>query len=123
MSLTPKTRKRAAAAKCVKRSDRSAGTAWPITAESTVMTTRAEKAAEKTSSRGCRMAMRAATRNVLSPISENIIMVKARIKEWKGCTTPASASPPGVKEGVLDDEEVSKGSLLETEFGTGRGLS
>ena len=81
ISLKPKTRNKAAAAKCVKRSERRAGTACPRTAESTVITMSAEKAAEKTSSRGSRMAINAATRNVLSPISEKIIIVNASMKE------------------------------------------
>jgi hypothetical protein len=65
--------------------------------------------------------MRAATRNVLSPISEKMIMVKARIKEWKGCTAPASTSS-SVEEGVFGGV-VSRGSFVETEPGTGSGLS
>lgn len=84
ISLKPKTRNSAAAAKCVNLSDSKAGTAWPSTADRTVMTMSAEKAAEKTSSRGCRIAIRAATKKVLSPISENMIMVNERMKEWKG---------------------------------------
>ena len=45
------------------------------------MAMRAVKAAENTRKRGCFMAMRAAIKNVLSPISENMIMVKERAKE------------------------------------------
>jgi hypothetical protein len=52
-----------------------------MTAERIVMTIRAEKAAEKTRRRGCRIAMRAATRNVLSQISEKMIIVKDRMNE------------------------------------------
>lgn len=63
----------------------SVGTAWPRTAERIVMAIRAVKAAEKTRKRGCFMAMRAAIRKVLSPISENMIIVKERRKEWRGC--------------------------------------
>jgi hypothetical protein len=81
ISLKPKTRNKAAAAKWVKRSDTRDGTACPRKAERTVITIRAEKAAEKTSSRGCRIAINAATRNVLSPISENIIIVKDSMNE------------------------------------------
>jgi hypothetical protein len=66
--------------------------------------------------------MRAATRNVLSPISEKMIIVKASIKEWKGCMAPSSTSS-SVEEGVLGGELVSRGSLVEMEPGTGRGLS
>ena len=53
------------------------------------MTIMAGKEAEKTSSGECFMAMRAATRKVLSPISEKMIMVKARTKEWRGCISVA----------------------------------
>ena len=35
------------------------------------------------------MAIKAATRKVLSPISENMIMVKDRTKEWSGCMIEA----------------------------------
>lgn len=45
---------------------------------------RAERAAEKTTRRSWRIAIRAATRKVLSPISEKRIMVIDRTKEWKG---------------------------------------
>lgn len=78
-SLAPKIKKRIAAAKWVRRSGIRVGTAWPRTAERTVMTIRAALAAEKTRIRGWRMAIRAATRNVLSPISETRIMLIARI--------------------------------------------
>jgi hypothetical protein len=84
------------------------------------MTMRAEKAAEKTRRRGCRMAMSAATRNVLSPISEKMIMVKERMKEWNGWMTPLGSSTSGVEpvpEGVFG--EVSKGSSLGRDGGTG----
>lgn len=54
------------------------GTAWPRTAERTVMTKSAEKAAEKTRRRSCFMAIKAAMRKVLSPISETRIMVRER---------------------------------------------
>ena len=60
------------------------GTAWPRTADRIVMAIRAEKAAEKTRRRGCFIAIRAAIRKVLSPISEKIIMVRDRMKEWRG---------------------------------------
>lgn len=56
----------------------SVGTAWPRTAERTVMTRSAERAAEKTRRRSCFMAMRAAIRKVLSPISEKRIIVRER---------------------------------------------
>ncbi|KAH3669348.1 hypothetical protein OGAPHI_001469 [Ogataea philodendri] len=51
-----------------------AGNAWPTTPESTVISTRAANAAENTTALGCFIAMSAATRNVLSPISLTTIM-------------------------------------------------
>ena len=45
---------------------------------------RAAKAAEKTIRRGCFIAISAAIRNVLSPISEKIIIVRERTKECSG---------------------------------------
>jgi hypothetical protein len=45
------------------------------------MAIRALKAAENTTKRGCLIAIRAATRNVLSPISETMIMVKEKTRE------------------------------------------
>ena len=84
------------------------------------MTMRAEKAAEKTRRRGCRIAMRAATRKVLSPISEKMIMVKERMKEWKGWITPLGSSLSNVElvpEDFLGD--VSRGSSLGRDGGTG----
>jgi hypothetical protein len=95
-----------------------------MTAERTVMTIRAEKAAEKTRRRGCRIAMRAATRKVLSPISEKMIIVKDRIKEWNGWMTPLLTSSSGVIEvGVFGLVTVSSGSLFVREPGTGWGMS
>lgn len=87
------------------------------------MTISAEKAAEKTSSRGCRMAIKAATRKVLSPISEKMIMVKERMKEWKGCITPPASSSGRFEAGVCGFVMVSRGSLLESESGLGCGIS
>lgn len=84
-SLTPKMKKRPAARKFVKVLGIRVGTAWPRTAERMVMAMRAEKAAEKTTMRGWRMAISAATRKVLSPTSEKRIMVNERRKEWRGC--------------------------------------
>lgn len=81
---TPKTRKRPAARKLVKRFGMRVGTAWPRIAERIDMTMREPRAAEKTRKRGCFIAMRAAMRKVLSPISEKMIMMKERRKEWKG---------------------------------------
>jgi len=88
----PKTRNSAAAAKCVNRSGISVGTAWPRTAERTVITKRAEKAALKTRRRSCFIAMRAAIKKVLSPISEKRIMVRERRKEWRGWIIPSFPS-------------------------------
>lgn len=57
------------------------GTAWPRRAERTVMRANAQAAAEKTTTRGCLMAIRAATRKVLSPISERTIIVNETTRE------------------------------------------
>ena len=65
----------------VKRFGMRVGTAWPSTAERMVIVKRAEAAAVKTTMRGCFMAIRAAIKKVLSPISEKMIMVKARANE------------------------------------------
>lgn len=67
----------------------SVGTVWPRTAESIVMAMSALNAAENTTSLGCFMAMSAAMRNVLSPISEKMIIVRERTKEWSGCMIDA----------------------------------
>jgi hypothetical protein len=123
ISLTPKTRNKAAAAKWVKRSDTRDGTACPKNAERTVITIRAEKAAEKTSSRGCRIAIKAATRKVLSPISENMIIVKESMNEWNGWITPPASSSGRFEAGVFGFEMVSNGSLSESESGLGCGIS
>ena len=83
------------------------GTAWPSMAERTVMAIKAEKAAVKTRRRSCRIAIRQATRKVLSPISEKRIMVKARKREWRGEITAGSWS--GVDdEGVVVEEVLSE---------------
>lgn len=82
--LAPNIKNKAEAKKFVIDFGTKVGTAWPKTADKTVMTSKAEKAAEKTTRRGCRIAIRAATRNVLSPISEKIIMVNDRISECNG---------------------------------------
>lgn len=85
------------------------------------MAMRAEKAAVKTTVRGCRMAMRAATKKVLSPISENIIMVKDSINEWKGWITPLGS--PSSESGMVLGGDVSNGSSLRDDGGTGWGIS
>ena len=59
------------------------------------MTNKAAKAAVNTSKGGYFIAMSAATRKVLSPISEKMIMVKASKKECRGWIIPlASCMPP-----------------------------
>lgn len=80
-SLTPKTRNRIAAAKLVNRFGKSVGTAWPKRADRTVMKPKAASAAVKTTVRSCLMAISAAIRKVLSPISEKMIMVNESMKE------------------------------------------
>lgn len=84
---------------------------------------RAEKAAEKTRSRGWRIAIRAATRKVLSPISENIIIVKESTKEWKGWITPPTSPSVGMSLPIFFGGVVSSGSPLTTDGGTGCGIS
>ena len=69
------------------------------------------------------MAIRAATRKVLSPISEKMIMVKESTKEWKGWITPAASSSDMLEVGGLVLGAVSSGSALESEPGTGCGRS
>ena len=68
----------------MKRAGISVGTAWPRTADKIVITIRAGNAAENTNSGGYFIAMSAAMRKVLSPISENTIMVRERRKECRG---------------------------------------
>ena len=100
----------------------SVGSVWPRKEESTVMTQRAEKAAEKTRRGGCFMAIRQATRKVLSPISEKRIMVRERMKEWKGWMRPlASGEGTSVVVGVLG--ATLRGSSLEEPGGDGWGMS
>ena len=67
-----------------------------------VIAMRAAKAAEKTTRRGCFMAIRAAMRKVLSPISENMIIERERRKEWRGCINEDGAEVSKVLEGVKD---------------------
>ena len=100
------------------------GTACPRTAERIVIAINAEKAAEKTSNLSCFIAMRAAIKNVLSPISEKRIIVRERMYEWKGCISPSFASSTGRSYlgcDVFDSGlEMSKWSLF-AEFGRGCG--
>lgn len=83
---------------------------------------RAVKAAEKTISRGCFIAIRAAIKKVLSPISEKMIIVKERTKECRGwirdAELPVSIGMEGVK-----GARIARGSLLEAVAGTGCGRS
>ena len=78
----------------------------------------------KTTMRSWRMAMRAATRKVLSPISLKRIMVKERTREWMGEMTAGSWSSTGVDGLVLVDEEsgIKVVSLGEDGF-SGYGMS
>ena len=84
---------------------------------------RAVKAAEKTTSRGCFIAISAAMRNVLSPISENMIIVRESTKECKGCIIEAGAAVSDGKEGVKGCLRMARGSLFEADSGTGCGMS
>lgn len=79
--FAPKTKNNRDARKLVYRLGINVGTAWPRTAERMVITINAENAAEKTTMRGCFIAINAAIKKVLSPISENMIMVKDKTKE------------------------------------------
>ena len=86
------------------------------------MAINAANAAENTISRGCFMAIRAAMRKVLSPISEKMIIVRERTKECKGCMIDAGAALKAGNDGVKGFKMAS-GSLLEAESGTGCGRS
>lgn len=98
------------------------GTAWPRTAERIVMAMRAVKAAEKTSRRGCFMAISAAIRKVLSPISENTIIVKERRKECRGWIKELVAVANKGIEG-LRGSLIWRGSSLDEVGGRGGGIS
>jgi fructose-1,6-bisphosphatase/sedoheptulose 1,7-bisphosphatase-like protein len=71
------------------------------------------------------MAMSAAIRKVLSPISENMIIDKERRKEWRGCIREAGAEVSNVLDGVKDFmiSLIWSGSFLEVVGGTGWGIS
>lgn len=69
------------------------------------------------------MAIKAATRKVLSPISEKRIIVKDRTKEWKGWMTPPASSSGMLEVGAFVFGVVSSGSDFESESGTGWGRS
>jgi len=87
-----------------------------------VMTMRAEKAAENTINRGCFIAIKAAMRKVLSPISENMIIARDRTKECNGCMIDAGAESNIGIDGVKGFS-IARGSLLEALSGTGSGMS
>ena len=115
--LRPKTRKSIAAIKFVSFAGSRVGTACPSTADKTVITVKAAKAAENTNRGGCFMAISAATKNVLSPISENNIIVKDRRKECNGWikVEESTTDVDPVDGGVL----TLRGSSLEELTGTG----
>ena len=83
---------------------------------------RAVKAAEKTISRGCFIAIRAAIKNVLSPISEKMIIVRERTKECNGWMREAELPVSKGMEGVKG-ARIARGSLLEAVAGIGCGRS
>jgi len=119
----PNTRNKAAAKKLVNLFGINVGTAWPRTAERIVIAINAENAAEKTRSLSCFMAIRAAIKNVLSPISEKRIMVSESIYEWKGWIRPSLPSSSGrlyFGEDFVSGFEISRWSLF-AEFGRGCG--
>jgi hypothetical protein len=68
------------------------------------------------------MAISAATRKVLSPISEKMIMVKESMKEWKGCMTPLASSSGRFEAGVFGFVIASNGSFSDSESGLGCGM-
>ena len=97
------------------------GTAWPRTAERMVIAMRAEKAAEKTRRRGCFIAIKAAMRKVLSPISENMIIVRESTKEWSGWIK--AAGDGGRRMVGMKGLDIFRGSSLGGVLGTGCGIS
>lgn len=64
--------------------------------DKTVIKAKAKMAPAKTVSRGCLMAIIAAIKNVLSPISETKITDRAAAKAWKKPKLSAGSSVPGV---------------------------
>lgn len=75
------------------------------------MAMRAIKAAEKTTILGWRMAISAATRKVLSPISEKRIMVSERTKEWKGCIISLELMSVGLSDLRCSGDATSASSI------------
>ena len=61
-------------------------------------------------------------RNVLSPISEKIIIVNERTKECSGCIIDAGAAVSAGKDGAKG-LRMASGSLLDADSGTGCGKS
>ena len=98
------------------------GTAWPSTADRIVIAISAVNAAENTTKRGCFIAINAAMRKVLSPISEKMIIVRERTKECNGWIMEAGAEESMGIDGVKG-LRIASGSLLGTVGGTGRGIS
>ena len=68
------------------------------------------------------MAIRAAIRNVLSPISEKMIIARERTKECSGWMREAELPVSMGMEGVKG-ARTARGSLLEAVGGTGCGMS
>lgn len=116
--FAPNIRNNAAAAQFVMRFGISVGTACPSTAERMVMRKSAEKAAVKTRMRGFFMAMSAAMRKVLSPISEKIIIVRLSKKEWRGWIKESGAEARRGMEGVKG-ARIARGSDFVTDLGRG----
>ena len=117
--LAPKTKKSTAASRFVKRFGINVGTACPSTALRMVMARRAVRAAEKTTNRGCFIAIKAAIRNVLSPISENMIIVRESTKECSGCKMDAEVMAGSVGKFGAYGLNMARGSVLGREAGTG----
>lgn len=86
------------------------------------MAIKAVNAAEKTRRRGCFIAIRAAIKKVLSPISENIIIVRDRRKECRGWIKDPGVVFSRGRDGVKG-LRISRGSLFIVVGGEGGGIS
>ena len=86
-----------------------------------VIAMRALKAAVNTRTRGCFIAMRAAMRKVLSPISEKMIMVRESKKEWRGCMRDSGVAASNGIEGVYW-ARIARGSDFWALGGAGCGI-
>lgn len=106
----------------MKRLGMRVGTACPSTAERIVIAISAVKAAEKTTKRGFFIAIKAAMRKVLSPISEKMIIARESTKECNGWMMDAGPEVSIGMDGVKG-LRMASGSLLEAVGGTGRGIS